>query len=194
MKKIVSMAATVAIAATIVGCTAPEPEQQQQQEQNVQEQPSNAEQSPDPAPKPEPQSASVGEKIEASTQYGDLIVSVDGFTFDEKSTAQLAEFGQIQEGKSVGLLQLTVENVSFNYNDGYIPLDEIVYAEDESGIALSVMSTSHNNGQEYQTVAGGYYKHPQGKTMRVAIPYVTDPTATAITAVVGNIEVPVSIV
>lgn len=192
MKKTASIAFAAMMAATLAGCASPEPGQPIADSQNASEQ--NQAEVASSAAKPSPEQASVGDRIELSTKYGDIAVTVDGFVLNEKMAEDFAKYGQIQEGKTVGLLQLTVENVSFKMNDnGDIPLSDFVYAEDSSGVAMTVMDSAFNNGDEYRPIAGGYCTCQQGKTIRVAIPCVADPVTTEVTAVAGDYEVKVPV-
>lgn len=188
MKKLVYVVMAATMAVTLAGCASSET---QSQENTEQQQPSQEKQAPE---KTGPIQASVGDTIDVSTVYGDIAVTIDGFAFDDAMASSFAEYGQMQEGRTVGLLQMTVENVSFDYDDyDGIPLSDFVYAEDSSGVAMTVMSSAINNGNEYQPIAGGYYSCQQGKTMRVAIPYIANPEMAEVTAVVGDYEVPVQV-
>ena len=190
MKKLAYAAIAATMAVTLAGCANSETQSQESTEQQ-QQQTVTENQAPE---KTGPIQASIGDTIDVSTDYGDIAVTIDGFVFDDAMASSFAEYGQMQEGRTVGLLQMTVENVSFDYDDyDGIPLSDFVYAEDSSGVAMTVMSSAINNGNEYQPIAGGYYSCQQGKTMRVAIPYVANPEMTEVTAVVGDYEVPVQI-
>lgn len=136
----------------------------------------------------------VGDRIEMTTTAGDIAITVDGFETNQAITDEFVELGHIEDGKSVGLLKMTVENISFDaQNGGYVPLSDIVYVKDESGVTMNVLDRGKGASGEYEYAVWGQYKHPEGATMRVAMPLVTSPSTVEVTAVVGGREVPVPV-
>ena len=168
MKKKLLLSAIVAVFAfSLVGCSSQSPDDQDS---------STSEQSQEVSQEQETKTASIGESIPLTSDYGDLNITVDGFEISEEMTDQFVQYGDVSEGNKVGLLLLVVENVSYSdpYNDGIV-LDPSVYVNDEDGISISVMSSSLDYGK-YTGAAGGFAPDiNEGQSKRFALLYQVDP-------------------
>lgn len=139
--------------------------------------------------------AKVGETIPVTTKYGDLEITVNGFEISDYMTDQFARYDQVKDGLNVGLLLLTVKNVSYQYNDDYVSLSTDVYVNDGNGVSMTPMSSSLDYG-EYKGAAGAYFECREGQSVYVAVLYQLDPSTTEVVANIGGtqVTVPVKIV
>jgi ABC-type glycerol-3-phosphate transport system substrate-binding protein len=144
----------------------------------------------------QPTTAALDTPIKASTKNGDLEISVEGFVNSPKMREQFATSDKIADNKTVGVLELVVNNVSYQQKNSslpdYIPLDDAMYATDSKGISMDPMNSAIDYG-EYAAAAGAYFKCPQGQTKRAAVLYVVDKDLAQVTVHVGNTTVAVPV-
>ena len=134
------------------------------------------------------QNANLGDSIAVSTNKGDYNVVVNGFSTSKKMTEEKARQDGSSEGEAIGLLLLTVENVSYNDTDitDSIELEPDVSVVDSEGVTLHAEDWSLDYGK-YDGAAGGYaHNVKQGQTKRVAVFYSVDASETTVDVVVGN--------
>ena len=145
-----------------------------------------------PESESEPIKAEIGDEIEAKTDYGDLLITVEGFVEEPEMQAKFENDGTMTEGLKLCMLLLIVKNVS--YESSYVDINDAMYLEDVGGITLNTMTHVYQNYGKYLGVAGGYFECKQGQTMRVALPYqVAEDTASA-RLVIGDtyVDLPVT--
>lgn len=137
--------------------------------------------------------ATIGEVIPVSTDRGNFNVTINGFEDSQSMYDQFAQYEAIDDGLRIGLLLLTVENVTYDtgdYDTMFIEGD--VYVEDSDGITINPMNGAYDYGQ-YEAAPGYAFDCVQGQTKRVAVPFQIPEGLTDVTVVIGDNVVPVQI-
>ena len=135
-----------------------------------------------------PQNASLGDEIEVSTAEGNYNLTVDGFNVYDPSKDEINKYGSSEDKQPLGILFLTVQNVSYNSPNGddSIALGSDVYVTDPDDVTLNISDGAFQVGK-YDAAAGGYATQvKQGQTKRVAIFILIDLPLEEVTVHAGN--------
>lgn len=135
-----------------------------------------------------PQNASLGDEIEVSTAKGNYNLTVDGFNVYDPSKDEISKYGSSEDKQPLGILFLTVQNVSYNSSNGddSIALGSDVYVTDPDDVTLNISDGAFQVGK-YDAAAGGYATQvKQGQTKRVAIFILIDLPLEEVTVHAGN--------
>ena len=200
MRKEIVAAAMVA-ALTLVGCSETgEPSQTNQQiGQTETDEDANSNQPVEnegaaPTPKLDRSSASVGEAIPVSTDYGDLNVTIDGFMRSASVSERERERGDLPDGMSMCILTMLVENVSYDSSHGSdsVFLDGYIYVNDPDGITINAEGSAGDYGQ-YEAAPGYAFGCNIGQKKRIAVPFVVSDTVNEVTVVTDSHEIVVPV-
>ncbi len=144
---------------------------------------------------PQVEIAEVGERITFETPDGQLAVTVDGFAVSKQQTDFYIEHDALPGNMAIGLLKLTIENVSYNNGlDEYVSLEPSLYCEDEDGVGMTTRSDCYEYNGGYDAIAGAVFELREGQSKRIALPYNVEPNITSVTVVAGDTEVKVDVV
>ncbi len=135
-----------------------------------------------------PQNVSLGDEIGVSTAEGNYNLTVDGFNVYDPSKDEINKYGSSEDKQPLGILFLTVQNVSYNSPNGddSIALGSDVYVTDSDGVTLNISDGAFQVGK-YDAAAGGYATQvKQGQTKRVAIFILIDLPLEEVTVHAGN--------
>lgn len=135
-----------------------------------------------------PQNVSLGDEIEVSTAEGNYNLTVDGFNVYDPSKDEINKYGSSEDKQPLGILFLTVQNVSYNSPNGddSIALGSDVYVTDPDDVTLNISDGAFQVGK-YDAAAGGYATQvKQGQTKRVAIFILIDLPLEEVTVHAGN--------
>lgn len=138
----------------------------------------------------EPTQASIGEAIGVETEYGDVSITVEGFASDTAINDQYAQY--LGEGMVVGMLLALVENVSYEWHESSVDLDDYMRVEDQDGVSISDFGLSPSFN-EYKGYPGRYFECQIGEKKRVAMCFEMPVTTQSVTAVFGDVRVPIEI-
>lgn len=136
--------------------------------------------------------ASVGDEIVIDSVYGEVKVTVDGFELSEGMRARYARGTNIRDSRTIGVLLLKIENVSYSnpYGDNYISLNGIMRLKDGDGITLTEMSSTYEYG-EYKGAGGPHFDLPKGDTGKFAMFYIVSRDTDTVTLAIGDVTIPV---
>lgn len=139
--------------------------------------------------------AKVGDEVTVSSKNGDLIITVIGVETSEKLRDRFSRSGHVPDGKTVGLLLLTVENVSYNQEGtDRIELDpNVTLVDPATGVTLTPMGTG-TSYEDYQDATGGGTRLPVGQKRKVSVPYVVDSSMTKASVHADNTIIDVDVV
>ncbi len=144
---------------------------------------------------PEQKTAKVGEAVPVHTSNGDIEVSAVGFVNSQSAYDQFSLSSMISDGKGIGILLMTVTNVSYDdqYNPGYVLLDPDVRVEDEKGVTISPKNEGYGY-DGYEDAPGGFFPLADGQTKNICVYYVIDAELSEITLVAGDttVQIPVT--
>lgn len=133
----------------------------------------------------------LGEAVEVSTEYGDVTVAVEGFASDTAINDQYSDY--LGEGMVIGMLLALVENVSYDrYGDSDVNLEDDMRVEDQDGVSINDFGLSPSFN-EYEGYPGRYFECQIGEKRRVAMCFEMPVTTQSVTAVFGDVRVPIEI-
>lgn len=143
----------------------------------------------------EEKTAAIGEPVECEDTYGyKFVVTVEGLESSREMTDEFLQYdNDIQEGQTVCLLLLVVENASEDIEEdtGYAHIHN-VWLEGADGITLNEMNSGYDY-QGYDSAPGYSIKANVGQTVKVAVPYALDASQTEYTVVIDGTRVPVTL-
>ena len=119
-----------------------------------------------------------GEFAVLKTADGEIELSIDGFSIDEKSTARARESDGFSDSQNYGFLLCTLKNDSVEPKEkqmnNWLNLSSGVSTKNADGVDLTSPNFSYSF-PGYDVATGGYYQIPAvGASKKVAIPYVID--------------------
>ena len=181
MKKIVVLAAALAISLCMLGCA-------QGEDKNV----GDSKEADDAITSQDTTEAKIGEVIPITTDYGNLEVAVEAFEDNAKATSFMLEYGNVKETQHVALLNLAVKNISYKSTDSslpdYVKLASSIRVTGADGVSLSEMNGAIDV-DGYQAAAGAMFECKQGESKRIAVFYPIEMGLENITVRIGDYTV-----
>lgn len=136
-----------------------------------------------------------GTEVTIESDSGEYTVIVERFVDSEDMNTNDVMAIDRMEGYRIGLLLMTVKNVSYDNpllnwsgEERFIDMSPDVHVEDDNGVTMTTMGSSTDYGP-YKGAAGGFLHCEEGQAIKTALfCQVPDGTDSAI-AVVGNVKV-----
>ena len=177
-------------AMALVGCESNDGNTEPEPASSVDDGPEEGEAAQDEQNDSESTQASVGEAIGVETEYGDVSIIVEGFASDTGINDQYAQY--LGEGMVVGMLLAMVENVSYEWHESSVDLGDYMRVEDQDGVSINDFGLSPSFN-EYKGYPGRYFECQIGEKKRVAMCFEMPVTTQSVTAVFGDVRVPIEI-
>lgn len=137
---------------------------------------------------PETQTAEVGDPvIYECNDGGNIIITAEGFERSQTMTDEFRSYGQVDDGYSVALLLLMIENESESGFEEYGTLAR-AWLEDADGVTLNPLSSGLDYG-EYKSAPGFAFAVALGQTIRIAVPYQVPDGDTEFNLVIDETDV-----
>lgn len=95
-------------------------------------------------------------------------VAVEGVVYDKKQTADMKEYGHINDNEAIYVALLKVKNIS-GEPESFLPINQAVLVKDVDGVSLTPANSGFDYGQYTATLSSGIYDMPKGKTGRYGL-------------------------